>query len=88
MRKKIKTLISIFLKKNGFTYQLPSEEIVSMSTRKDKAVVVLPNIHLMYFDLKDSKKSFDSMKENLALHIHIGGIFHKISKLVRQNMMG
>ena len=42
-----------YYEKNGFVYLFPSEEIESMSTRKDKAVVP-QNTRLMYFDLKDS----------------------------------
>ena len=42
-----------YYEKNGFTYLFPSEEVESISTRKDKAVVP-QNTRLMYFDLKDS----------------------------------
>ena len=44
-----------YYEKNGFTYLFPSEEMESMSTRKDKAVVP-QTTRLMYFDLKDSKE--------------------------------
>ena len=42
-----------YYEKNGFTYLFPSEEVESISTRKDKAIVP-QNTRLMYFDLKDS----------------------------------
>ena len=38
-----------------FLCLFPSEDVESMSTRKDKAVVP-QNTRLMYFDLKDSKE--------------------------------
>jgi len=41
--------------KNGFTYLFPSEEIESMCTRKDRAVVP-QSTRLMYFDLKDTSE--------------------------------
>ena len=41
-----------YYEKNGFSYLFASEEIESMSTRKDKAVVP-QTTRLMYFDLKD-----------------------------------
>ena len=44
-----------YYKKNGFVYLFPSEEIESISTRKDQAFVP-QNTRLMYFDLKDSKE--------------------------------
>lgn len=44
-----------YYEKNGFTYLFPSEEVESISTRKDKAVVP-QTTRLMYFDLKDSKE--------------------------------
>lgn len=39
--------------KNGFAYLFSSEEMESISTRKDKAVVP-QTTRLMYYDLKDS----------------------------------
>jgi len=42
-----------YYEKNGFTYLFPSEEVESISTRKDNAVVP-QTTRLMYFDLKDS----------------------------------
>ena len=44
-----------YYEKNGFVYLFPSEEIESISTRKDQAFVP-QNTRLMYFDLKDSKE--------------------------------
>ena len=44
-----------YYEKNGFTYLFPSEEVESISTRKDKAIVP-QTTRLMYFDLKDSKE--------------------------------
>jgi len=43
-----------YYEKNGFTYLFASEEIESMSTRKDKAVVP-QSTRLMYFDFIDLK---------------------------------
>ena len=42
-----------YYEKNGFTYLFSSEELESISTRKDKAVVP-QTTRLMYYDLKDS----------------------------------
>ncbi len=44
-----------YYEKNGFAYLFPSEEVESISTRKDKAIVP-QTTRLMYFDLKDSKE--------------------------------
>lgn len=42
-----------YYEKNGFCYLFPSEEMESISSRKDKAIVP-QSTRLMYFDLKDS----------------------------------
>ena len=44
-----------YYEKNGFVYLFPSEEMESMRTRKDNAVVP-QTTRLMYFDLKDTSE--------------------------------